>query len=91
MIRSFRNKGLKTLFETGKSAKVRADLQRRALTRLDALDAASKPEDLNLPGFDFHSLRGLPKRYSVHVNGPWCVTFEWSDGEALRVDLEQYH
>jgi plasmid maintenance system killer protein len=33
----------------------------------------------------------LPKRYSIHVNGPWCITFEWKQGEALRVDLEQYH
>jgi plasmid maintenance system killer protein len=28
---------------------------------------------------------------SIHVNGPWCITFEWQDGKALRVDLEQYH
>jgi len=27
----------------------------------------------------------------MHVNGPWCITFEWEDGEALRVDLEQEH
>jgi plasmid maintenance system killer protein len=32
-----------------------------------------------------------PRRYSIHVNGPWCITFEWRDGRALRVDLEQYH
>ena len=91
MIRSFRSKGLKTLFETGKSSKIRHDLQQRALLRLDALDAASRAEDLNLPGFDFHPLQGRPKRYSLHVNGPWCITFEWKKGEALRVDLEQYH
>jgi len=34
---------------------------------------------------------GVPKRYSIHVNGPWCITFEWKQGETLRVDLEQYH
>lgn len=32
-----------------------------------------------------------PIRYSLHVNGPWCITFEWAEGDALRVDLEQYH
>ena len=59
---------------------------------LDALDSASKPTDLNIPGFDFHRLRGYrPMRYSIHVNGPWCVTFEFQDGEASAVDLEQYH
>ena len=91
MIRSFRHKGLKQLFTAGRSPKVRQDLQERALRRLDAIDAAAAPEQLKIPGFDFHSLRGKPKRFSVHVNGPWCITFEWSEGDALDVDLEQYH
>ena len=91
MIRSFRHKGLQRLFETGASRKVRQDLQARALRRLDALDAAESPEQLNVPGFNFHPLRGSPRRYSLHVNGPWCITFEWEAGDALRVDLEQYH
>ena len=59
---------------------------------LDALDAATKPSDLDLPGFDFHRLRRhKPPRHSVHVNGPWCITFELEDGEVHRVNLEQYH
>ncbi len=92
MIQSFRHKGLADLYYTGKSAKVRADLKARALRRLDVLNAAREVEDLRVPGFDFHPLKGLkPTRYSLHVNGPWCITFEWADGEALRVDLEQYH
>lgn len=91
MIQSFRHKGLKELFETGSSRKVRVDLQARALRRLDALDQAGDLLELNIPGFDFHPLRGKPQRYSVHVNGPWCITFEWEQGDALRVDLEQYH
>ena len=52
---------------------------------------ATRLEDLNVPGFDFHALRGKPQRYSLHVNGPWCITFEWDAGEAVRVDIEQYH
>jgi len=82
---------LKELFETGKSPRVRPDLQHRALVRLDALDAAMALDALHQPGFDFHALRGRARRYSIHINGPWCLTFEWSDGVALRVDLEQYH
>jgi proteic killer suppression protein len=46
---------------------------------------------MNVPGFDFHVLRGIPLRYTVHVNGPWCITFEFEEGDALRVDFEQYH
>jgi proteic killer suppression protein len=91
MIRSIKHKGLKNLFETGASAGIRPDLQARALRRLDALDRAAALTDLNVPGFDFHRLRGRPTRYSLHVNGPWCITFEWIDGEASRVNLEQYH
>ena len=91
MISTFRNKELARLWETGKS-RIDANLHRRMLVRLDRLDVISKPEDMNLPGFDFHALRGfLPTRYTVHVNGPWCLTFEFVDGEARRVDLEQYH
>jgi toxin HigB-1 len=91
VIRSFRHAGLRELLETGKSARVRPDLQRRAPSRLKVLDDAVVPTDLNVPGFNFHRLQGKPVRYSLHVNGPWCVTFEWQDGEAVRVNLEQYH
>jgi proteic killer suppression protein len=91
MIRSFRHKGLAELFENGRSPRIGQNLQTRALRRLDALEQADVLTDLNVPGFDFHGLQGRPKRYSIHVNGPWCITFEWEDGDALRVDLEQYH
>lgn len=92
MIRSFRHKGLADLYRTGASSKVRPDLQARILRRLDALNAAQQLAELHLPGFDFHRLKGRgAARYSVHVNGPWCITFEWLEGDALRVDLEQYH
>ena len=62
-------------------------LKARCLTRLDALDAATRPQDMNVPGFDFHPLKGKPKRYSVHVSGNWCLTFEWRDGGPARVNL----
>lgn len=91
MIRSFRHKGLAELFELGRSRRVRKDLQLRCLERLDTLDQARTLQDVNRPGFNFHSLHGLPKRYTLHVNGPWCITFEWEEPDALRVDLEQYH
>ena len=91
MIRSFKHKGLAELFERGRSRKVRQDLQSRALRRLDALDQTESLTDLNLPGFNFHGLQGMPKRYSIHVSGPWCITFEWKDGDALKIHLEQYH
>ncbi len=53
--------------------------------------AATHLEQLNQPGFDLHKLRGKPERYTIHVNGPWCITFGWDAGRAREVDLEQYH
>jgi toxin HigB-1 len=91
VIESFLHRGLKELFETGKSKRVRPDLMKRVIVRLAALDATSTLAALQQPGFDFHALRGTPQRYSIHVNGPWCITFAWHDGQASRVDLEQYH
>ena len=90
MIRGFKHRGLAELFERGRSRRVRHDLQSRSLRRLEALEQAESLTDLNVPGFNFHGLQ-IPKRYSIHVNGPWCITFELEEGEALRVDLEQYH
>lgn len=91
MIRSFRHKGLKELFTVGASAKVANNLEARCRRRLQVLDNAATLENLKIPGFNFHPLRGRPQRYSIHVNGPWCITFEWSKNDAFRVALEQYH
>jgi len=92
VIRSFQSKALRQLFEKGTSRLMKSSLQLRAVMILDILDQAEALLDLNLPGLDFHALKGYrPKRYTVHVNGPWCITFEFSDGEVHRVNLEQYH
>ena len=92
MIKTFRNRSLAALFETGKSAKIDVRMHRRVLVRLDVLNDAETIDDLNLPGYRFHPLRGFdPTRYSIHVNGPWCLTFEFNEGHAHQVDYEQYH
>lgn len=90
MIRSFANRAL-AAFWRGDTSRIRADLAKRVTIRLSRLNAASRPEELNLPGFNFHRLQGKPTRYTIHVNGPWCITFEWDGEDAIRVDLEQYH
>ena len=92
MIKSFKSKALAELWEKGRKARIDAKMHARILRRLDRLDVVAAPEEMNIAGFDFHALRGFkPTRYSVHVNGPWCVTFEFGDGDAGRVDFEQYH
>lgn len=92
MIKSFRSKALAELWSSGRSAKVSPALQKRLRTKLDRLDTTKVVTELNLPGFDFHALKGFdPIRYTIHINGPWCITFEFQNGDAYRVDLEQYH
>jgi proteic killer suppression protein len=90
VIKTFRNKQLAQLWE-GSHSKIDQKFHKRIKQRLDALDAATQPRSMHLPGFEFHGLQGKPKRYSVHVNGPWCITFEFRDGDAFEVDFEQYH
>jgi len=91
MIKSFRSNALHELFIEGKSHKIDQKLVARCIRRLDVLDQAERPEELNIPGFNFHGLLGNQKRYTIHINGPWCITFEWRGSDAWAVDLEQYH
>lgn len=90
MIKTFRNKALAELWSAGKS-KIDARMHKRILLRLDRLNVVTQPEQMNLPGFDFHMLLGKPIRYTVHVNGPWCITFEFESGDAYKIDFERYH
>lgn len=76
MIQSWRHKGLKELFETGRSRKVRQDQHDRIIRRLDAVTAASALTNLDVPGFGLHKLKGKPERYAIAINGPWRITFE---------------
>jgi toxin HigB-1 len=91
VIESFRHKGLKELFETGRSAKVPPQLHQRCIDKMDVVDAATDLKEMNLPGYDLRPLHTRPVRYSTHVNGPWCITFEWNAPKTTRMDLEQYH
>lgn len=92
VVRSFHHKGLQELFTLGRSRRVRANLIARLQPRLQALHRARTLADLTVPGWRVHALQGFdPVRHSLWVNGPWRITFEWIDGDAYRVDLEQYH
>jgi proteic killer suppression protein len=92
MIRSFKSRTLQALWERDDRSKIDTRLVDRLLRRLYALNAAVSPQEMNQTGFDFHALRGKRRGvYTVHINGPWCVTFEWDGVDAIRVDLEQYH
>jgi proteic killer suppression protein len=91
VIASYRYKGLKELLETGTTIRITPALRRRCHDILEIMHSAIALKDMNLPGHNLHQLRGNPVRHSIHVNGPWCITFEWNAPAASRVDLEQYH
>jgi proteic killer suppression protein len=91
VIKSFRHKGLRRLWDDGDASGLPAQLLRRLQTRLVALNEAASPGEMNIAGFDFHELKGARRGvFTVHVNGPWCVTFRWDEG-AVDVDFENYH
>jgi toxin HigB-1 len=56
------------------------------------LDAASRPEDLNLPGMRFHKLKGSYKKYyAVTVNGNWRIIYSFEKTDAILVNYLDYH
>ena len=92
MIKSFRHKGLKKLYETGSQAGVQANHVIRLRMQLVALDTAQTIEDMDVPGFKLHPLKGKFKgRWSVWVSGNWRITFEFQEGNAFILDYEDYH
>lgn len=92
MIRSFRSKGLRRFAEKGDAARLSVQNPDRIRRILAMLNAATAPEDMNQPGWRFHALAGRDKgRFAVNASGNWRITFGWQDGDAIDVDLEDYH
>jgi toxin HigB-1 len=92
MIKSFRHKGLQRLYETGSTAGIQPRHTKRLRMLLAALDTAATIDDMDVPGFRLHPLRGRQMgRWSVWVNGNWRLTFEFRDGNAFVLDYEDYH
>jgi toxin HigB-1 len=92
MVRSFRSKPLRKLFETGDARGLPADQISRIESRLAALDASKQAEDMSIAGFGFHKLSGdLKGFHAVKVTGNWRIIFRFEDGDACDVDHLDYH
>ena len=92
MIVSFRSKALKRFWEKSDGRLLNPKHLIKIELILDALNLVYSIEGLITIGSDLHKLTGFtPPRWSVHVNGNWCVTFSFEDGEAFAVDYEDYH
>jgi toxin HigB-1 len=92
MIVTFRHKGLRLLYEAGSTKGVNADHKLKLLSILAALDVAVGPDDLSLPSFRLHPLKGGMKgHWSIWVNGNWRVTFRFVGQDIELVDYQDYH
>lgn len=92
MIKSFQHKGLEQFYETGSTRGIQASHVPKLRRQLARLEAASMPQDMNIPGWDLHPLKGdLKGHWSVKVNGNWRLTFMFDDGDAVLVNYQDYH
>ena len=92
MITSFKHKGLELFFTKGSYKGIPAQYGARIERMLDRLDASKQADDMNLPGYKFHALRGERNaEFAVSVTGNWRVTFEFDGENAINVNLEDYH
>ena len=92
MIKSFIHKGLQKFFENGTTKGIQAQHSKKIKMRLTALDTAMNIEDLQLPGFNLHILKGNKAGiYSIKVNGNWRITFRFENENVHVVNYEDYH
>ena len=92
MVRGFKHKGLERFFRRGDYRGIPAQSGVRIERILDRLDAATRPDDMNLPGYRFHRLKGdRAGTYAVTVTGSWRITFAFEGEDAAGIDLEDYH
>jgi len=92
MIKSFKHKGLEKFYNTGRLAGIQPYHKQKLRMRLIAMDTAINIEDINLPGFRLHPLKGdRVGLWAIDVSKNWRITFKFQDGNVHVVDYEDYH
>lgn len=92
MIISFKHKGLQKFYESGSTAGIQNAHKIKLRMILVALDSTQEINDMDIPGFKLHLLKGkLKGLWSVTVNGNWRVTFKFENGNIYVVNYEDYH
>ena len=92
MIKTFKHKGLKLFFQTGSLKGIKPGHKQKLRIRLAALDTATCIEDMDLPDFRLHILKGDKKGlWAIDVSKNWRVVFKFQDGNVYVVDYEDYH
>ncbi len=92
MIKSFKHKGLEKFYHQNDKSGINPQHAPKLSRILDRLDSAVNPQDMNLPGYNLHELKGKDKgTWSVWVTGNWRVTFRFEGVDALQIDYLDYH
>jgi toxin HigB-1 len=93
LIKSFADRTTKKFWETGRSRRFGADVQRAAKRKVQMLDAARQLEDLRVPpGNRLEALKGgRAGQYSIRVNDQFRICFAWREGDAYDLDIADYH
>ena len=92
MIKSFKHKGLENFYASGSTKGIQAKHAKKLRMQLAALDTAHLVEDLDIPGYRLHQLKGsLKGLWSITVNANWRITFKFTDGNVYIVNYEDYH
>lgn len=92
LIRSFKHRGLKRLYERGDGSGIRFDLLPKVERILTVLDSAATPQALDLPGYRLHPLKGdLKGFWAVAVRANWRIVFRFEAEDAFDVELTDYH
>lgn len=92
MIKSFKHKGLERFFTTGSKAEIQVNHASRLALQLQALHTSFIIEDMDIPGWGLHALRGNKKGFwAITVNKNWRIVFKFENGHAYIVNYEDYH
>jgi len=93
VIRTFADRDTEQIFATGRSNRLPVDLLRRARRKLEYVDLVSRLDDLRVPpGNRLHKLAGdRTGQLAIAINDRWRICFRWQDGDALDVEIADYH
>ena len=92
MIKRFLHKGIERFFLAGSKAGIQPQHAKRLRLQLERLNWSASPQDMNLPNWRLHALKGgLAGRWAVWVDGNWRLTFTFEGEDATLVDYQDYH
>jgi len=93
VIRNFKDKEAEKIFERQRSRKLPSEIQQVALRKLRMLNRSQMLQELRVPPANrLERLSGDREgQYSIRINSQWRICFEWQDGDALNVEIVDYH